>query len=377
MTVERINGVFNNQKVELVPIDLPGARTVRGKTYPIGFNIKAEGDDFSSVVEFFRNLGTSGTISKLLNDHGLVILQGLGFTSPKKYSQIVEAIFSTDYELFDQVGLLATREEVEDGVSTVGAQEDAKKHLGKLNAHQEFSRYLHYPAVLTFFSKRAPTLGGGESTTTHATELLDKVYEQFPEVVQTLFEKGATLSQTWGLESPKISWTHPLAFGRYLETGDSLEVQKQKAIKLANERVSNDVEFVDDNLVVHQNNKVVLQHPFNHNPIIFSSLPTYYAGYYNAKKSNLQPNGPGVVFGDGTPIPEDFLDYLFEQSIELEYTHKFVDGDLILLDNYSVYHGRNPYVAGDREILASFWDKKDIVHPGVPESLPELFSEHI
>ncbi|CDK27785.1 unnamed protein product [Kuraishia capsulata CBS 1993] len=402
-SLPELTGVYNSKLVKLVKKPLKGSKLVRGKEYPIGLDLVVEsqdgtlsGLDIAEVNQFFQDLGESGTLLQLITEHGLVIIQNLNSTDPEHYSQIVNSFFKAQqYHEFEQVGLLAVREKVKKAVSTVGNDDKLNKNLGKLSAHQEFSRYLDYPHVLTFFAEKAPKLGGGQSTTTHATELFDRVVNKFPEFIRDLYEKqGNHVSQKFsykvsGESKFKISWTDEGAFGKYItqeeKDSEDIEAMKAKAVRLANERVSKNVEFDEHHdLILHQTSDIVQIHPLTKNPIIFSSLPTYYGGYYKAKKgktedeiSQLTP--PPLSYGDGDLIPEKYLDYLFEQSQELEYTHDFADGDILFLDNFSVYHGRNPYTRGDRTILASFWEQKDSSRPKPykPQTLEELIKPSI
>ncbi|KAG7881109.1 hypothetical protein KL905_002025 [Ogataea polymorpha] len=385
----QISGVFNGARVSLVKKPLAKGRIVRGKEYPIAFDLVVEGSSSyqEAVNDFFEELSQKGVLLDLVKDHGLVIIQNLKSTNPEHYSQIVNRFFhSSDYQEFDQVGLLATRQKIDNAVSSVGNDDELGKNVNKLHAHQEFSRYLEYPHILTFFAQQASVLGGGESTTTHATELFDVVNSKYPEFIKDLYEKnGNHVYQKFSYEVStdskfKISWTDKGAFGRYITDEDlktkNLESMKVKAIKLAHEKVSKNVEFDDNHdLIVHQQTSIVNIHPHTGLPIIFSSLPTYYSGYYQAKLRGEKATLPPLRYGNGDPIPENYLDYLFEQSVKLEYSHRFEDGDLLFLDNFAVYHGRNPYTAGDRKILASFWEPStDRRKPYRPSDFTELFA---
>ena len=60
-------------------------------------------------------------------------------------------------------------------------------------------------------------------------------------------------------------------------------------------------------------------------------------------------------YGDGSPIPREYLDKLIE-VIDKEAIPLLLDeGDLLLVDNFQVSHGREPW-EGDRLILVSMWE---------------------
>lgn len=61
------------------------------------------------------------------------------------------------------------------------------------------------------------------------------------------------------------------------------------------------------------------------------------------------------VYGDGTPIPREYLEKLANISEDLEINLSLEEGDLLLVDNFQVSHGRKPW-KGERRILVSMWE---------------------
>ena len=56
------------------------------------------------------------------------------------------------------------------------------------------------------------------------------------------------------------------------------------------------------------------------------------------------------------PIPEEYLHRNCEISKDIMVVVKTQPGDLALVDNYQVMHGRAPWSKADRKILVSMWD---------------------
>ena len=57
-----------------------------------------------------------------------------------------------------------------------------------------------------------------------------------------------------------------------------------------------------------------------------------------------------ATFGDDSPIPHSYLDRVTSALQSLSMTVQWEPGDLIVLDNLAVLHGRLPY-RGKREVF--------------------------
>ena len=84
-------------------------------------------------------------------------------------------------------------------------------------------------------------------------------------------------------------------------------------------------------------------------------LPDGSESFYNqvlAAHLGWKPVGPDkespLTFGTGDPIPEECLDALVEIANELALPLDWQDGDVALVDNHRVMHGRNPF-SGSRK----------------------------
>jgi len=55
-----------------------------------------------------------------------------------------------------------------------------------------------------------------------------------------------------------------------------------------------------------------------------------------------------IIFGYNSPIPKDGLNLITQLSEDFTYDLDWQDGDVVLIDNYRVMHGRRPY-KGDRK----------------------------
>lgn len=51
----------------------------------------------------------------------------------------------------------------------------------------------------------------------------------------------------------------------------------------------------------------------------------------------------GVVFSDGTPLPDDILQDLVVYMTENQCAYKWTPGKFVIVDNSVAYHSRQPF----------------------------------
>lgn len=310
-----------------------------------------------------RDLSQRGITTELLNKHGGVILRGQPDASAHAMSVLVHAAEEgRGHFPYDQLGLAGSRT-VHD--KEVFSASEAPPTLW-IYQHNEYSRYTKFPSNIHFFCHH-PAIEGGESPFAHSAELFDRMNEEMPEFVKEITEKGLISPDIYrapGKEAKNFifTWAGPLAFGRDIKEGDSMETKKAKAEIQAARLTPHFWWRDDDQLEVHQHVPAVRRHPATGKPVWFNSL----AGRYGTAMDRGATNPPYVgddgmafppsTFRDGSVIPKKYLHRMWELSQEIAVLVKTQAGDLALVDNYQVSHGRAPWFKGDRKILVSMWD---------------------
>lgn len=364
-----ILGKYDNYSFKFTQLRVPNARKVNGLDYPFALKLEYHSNDpkaentaelHKEFAQFVYELSSSyDTFKKLVRKYGAVAIKGFNSTDPNDFSLFVRNLSKgSDLEEFKQNGIAHPRENIaKGGVTTVNRSTGFRR----LYAHQELCRFKTYPSILTFFAK-SPSKEGGEETLTNATELYNVVKAKYPEFIDAMAEKGIYLTQTWPLgkklaDGMVYSWKSPHSFGRLIKEGDDLETQKKKAGEICTKYVSEDFEWTKDGgMKINEHTKPIRIDPYTKQPIIFGSLPSYYQKY-KWDLENIGPNvPPAVTYDDGDQIPLKYLNFLLDQSIELAFNYSFEAGDIVLVDNYTSYHGRTKYGNQHREILACFLD---------------------
>lgn len=342
--------------VGIEKLELPNKRFFNGNEFPVAYKLTDNSND-NEILEFLEKIAKEGFFKKQLKQHGCVVIRNPGKNDPEVMSKFIKAIGeNSGNELFIQNGSTATRREITNILSTANEGPSERP----IYQHNEFSRFIKYPTTL-FFVCSNYNGEGGETPIVHGGELFNAVNEKAPEFTKELSKKGLYMEQIWPLKSDnKTNWAYKFCFGRNIDPNDNdFEHQKKSALELAKEIASPHSEFIgesNDLLIRQYTNPIRLYETEKGEafPCFFNSIATFYAnvkhkiGEYDKTKS--------ICYNDNTVIETKYLDLVLQKSIELAYNHSWEEGDIAIVDNYQVSHGRCPWNE-ERTILVSMWDE--------------------
>ncbi|SCU82819.1 LAFA_0D00232g1_1 [Lachancea sp. 'fantastica'] len=347
---------------ELIRLDLPNSRIVNGNQFPAAFSLEASESFKQSpgkMTKYLQEVARTGFFNELLATHGAIVIRNTNTTDPQVISRYINAIgVGSGDEFFEQQGSTATRTRVTDLLST--ANEGPSSTY--IHQHNEFSRFKRYPGKLFFVcTKYGPQTKGGQTPIVHGAEFFNYLDSIAPKLVNNLASKGLYYAQVWAnVTTTRTSWHDLFCFGREISKNDSLSVAKQKAERSVRANVSDDFEWVDgDDLLVHQHTEPVKlfvnSYTGQSHPTFFNSLATY---FHQWKSKSYNTPTAQLKYDDGEPIDEKQLELLLKGSINFSYEHQWQEGDIAIIDNWQVSHGRCPWEGGPRNILVSMWISK-------------------
>lgn len=212
--------------------------------------------------------------------------------------------------------------------------------------HNEFSYAMSWPMRICFFCLEAP-LAGGE------TPIADcrKVYQFLdPRIRDRFIEKKVMYARNYG---SKIDLSWQTAF----QTTDRAEVERYCR------DAPIDFEWLDgDRLRTRQVRESVATHPRTREVVWFNQAHLFHLSNLEQDvRESLQATFDAeelprnAYYGDGSAIPDPELDEVREAFRKATVLFPWQHGDLLLLDNMLVAHGRTPYT-GNRKILVAMAD---------------------
>jgi alpha-ketoglutarate-dependent taurine dioxygenase len=326
---------------------------------PLALRPSNHGDatpDLDSVAETIKTLQSqNGLLTKKLAQHGTLLFRGLPIYDAQDFSKFAHAFGYSPHEI---IGIVVDRPLLAPNVAPAN---EAPKDVLIYN-HNESPQVPHAPEYIFFYSHKAPSKGG-ETPISSSLELFHRAKEQIPEFIDTLAQKGILSKVTYKVGKQYAGGsTLKQAFGKEVQEGDDAATQRAKIeaqIKRYGRGDHTTWQWSEDGetLVLTHHLPAIRTQPHTNLPTLFTGLAAYYKNFVhneNASRKNVTQQ----VYGDGSPIPEKYLQKLAEITDEIRVLHKWERGDVLVYDNVIAQHGRQPWEGEqeDRVVFASLWD---------------------
>ncbi len=274
-------------------------------------------------------------LERELLKHGAILFRGFNVKSVLEFESFAQVISP---DLFDEYGDLPRTGE---GGKVYGSTPYPPEKA--ILFHNESSHLHQWPLKIWFFCVQAAQQGG-------ETPIIDcrKAYKIInPKLRERLAQKQLMYVRHY-TKSLDVSWQN------FFRTNDKLVVEnycRQARI---------DFEWYDDNsLITRQVRPALAVHPKTSESVFFNQIQLHHIAYLDVKvrESLLSIFGNkqlprNVYYGDGTPIEDSVIAEINEVYRQSQTSFFWEQGDILMLDNMLIAHGRNPYV-GFRKIVVA------------------------
>ncbi|MEO0955924.1 MAG: TauD/TfdA family dioxygenase [Pseudomonadota bacterium] len=275
-------------------------------------------------------------INAALASTGTVLFRGFDVPSPQQFDAAINAYDEDGFSYAESLSN-AVRENVTPRVFTANeAPPDVEIFL-----HHEMAQTPIYPEKLFFYCEISPERGGATPVCRS-----DIVMEQ----IETNHPVLASKFETLGLR-----YTHTMPNAPDPESGqgrswrDTLSVNSETEAEARLSKLGYDWRWLDDgNLRVTSPVLDAVKTLPDGRKVFFNQLIAAFRGWSDARND---PN-KSTTFGNGEPIDPENMQTIIEISDRVTFDLHWQAGDVALLDNYQVMHGRRPY-EGKRRVLAS------------------------
>lgn len=311
---------------------------------PLVVRPAVHGVNLASWAETNREL-----ISQRLARHGGLLFRGFEIPRVEEFEQIIRSISG---DLLEYKERSSPRHAVSGKIYT--STDYPPEH--PIFLHNENSYQAAWPRRIFFYCAQASLEGG-------ATPIADvrKVYQRVdPEVRDRFLARRWMVMRNYG-DGFGLPWQ------TVFQTGDKAEVEahcQSSGIQL---------EWKDgDRLRTRAVRNAVARHPDTGDPCWFNHATFFHVSTLTpALRASLlgeleeEDLPTNTYYGDGSPIEPDVLDHLRSCYQAETISFPWQVGDLLMLDNMMVAHGRAPF-KGERKVLVG------MSHPTTWNDVPPL-----
>lgn len=307
---------------------IPEQQTHHGIAFPAV--VSGSGD----LAAFISN--HKSEIAEALATTGTVLFRGFEVPSPQEFDAAVNAYGEDGFSYAESLSN-AVRVNVTPRVFTANeAPPDVEIFL-----HHEMAQTPIFPEKLFFYCEISPERGGATPVCRS-----DIVMEQIEATRPDLAEKFSTLG---------LRYTHTMPNAPDPESGqgrswrDTLSVADEAEAEARLTKLGYEWQWLEGgNLRVTSPVLDAVKTLEDGRKVFFNQLIAAFRGWSDARND---PN-KSITFGNGDPIDLDDMKTIIEIADEVTFDLQWQAGDVALLDNFQVMHGRRPF-EGKRRVLAS------------------------
>lgn len=276
---------------------------------------------------------------QLLDDlaqHGAVLLRGFPVSNHDDFDAVVRAFDLRNFTYSDSLSNAVRVNRTERVFTANEAPPSVAIYL-----HHEMAQTPVYPSRLFFFCEHAPE-ADGETPLCRSDVLLERLAKERPAFVDACERLGVRYSNVMpGEDDPESgqgrSWRSTLGTGERREAEAKLNA------------LGYQYEWADDDTLRATTPVLPIVRTLKDGRrVFFNQLIAAFCGWQDRRNDPRK----AIRFGDDSPIPVEDMQCAIDLAEDLTFDLAWQSGDVALVDNFLVMHGRRPYT-GTRRVLAS------------------------
>lgn len=267
-----------------------------------------------------------------LSSHGAILFRGFPVDGALDFDGFIRAFGLASFTYEESLSNAVRVNKTELVFTANEAPPDVSIYL-----HHEMAQTPLYPSKLFFCCEKAPA-SDGETPLCRSDVLLQRLEEADAEFVAACERLGVRYSNV-------MPGSEDMKSGQGRSWKSTLHVDSKEAAEKRLSALGYDFEWQpDDSLRATTPVMPAIRNLVDGRRVFFNQLIAAFRGW--------KERGKSIRFGDDSPIPSASMETTSRLADELSYDLAWQKGDVALLDNFLVMHGRRPF-QGERRVLAS------------------------
>lgn len=307
------------------------------EAFPLIYAVQAAAGDNKSLdaVAAWVQVNLS-ELKKKLTEHGAILFRGFPVVTDHDFDAFIRLFGMQNFTYTDSLSNAVRRNRTERVFTANEAPPDIAIYL-----HHEMAQTPVYPEALFFFCEQAAAKGGA-TPLCRSDVLLENMEEELPAFVEACEQKGVKYTNTMPDEED-------LQSGQGRSWRSTLNASDKSAAEAKLQSLGYQWQWLPgDDLRVTTPVLPAVRKLDDGRRVFFNQLIAAFQGWQD--KRNVAQKS--ICFGDGSVIDTKAMARVIELAENYSFDLDWQTGDVALVDNSLVMHGRRPF-QGERRVLAS------------------------
>ena len=325
----------SNDSVSMIDIVTVEGQQFHPQAFPLVYAMPVgSGTDQNAVSAWVKT--NLGRLKQELAVHGAILFRGFPVVSDLDFDAFIQYFDLKNFTYTDSLSNAVRRNRTE----RVFTANEAPPTIG-IYLHHEMAQTPVYPSGLFFFCEQAAAAGGA-TPLCRSDVLLQRMEAQLPAFVQACEERGVKYTNT-------MPDQEDLQSGQGRSWRSTLNATDRASAERKLQSLGYHWQWLpDDNLRVTTPILSAVRTLDDGRRVFFNQLIAAFQGWQD--KRNVAQKS--ICFGDGSAIDPQAMATVIQLAEDLSFDLAWQNGDVALVDNALVMHGRRPF-EGERRVLAS------------------------
>jgi alpha-ketoglutarate-dependent taurine dioxygenase len=299
--------------------------------------VYASENSLSTLTQVHEWLGENKErLLEQLSRHGAILFRGLPVNSDSDFDSVIQSFGLKNFTYAESLSNAVRRNRTERVFTANEAPASVSIFL-----HHEMAQTPVYPSKLFFYCEQAAH-SGGATPLCRSDILLQELTKQAPEFVAACLKLGVRYSNVM----PNID---DLESGQGRSWRSTLSTDDKSAAEDKLRKLGYQWEWLEqDSLRVTTAVLPAVRETDNGRQVFFNQLIAAFRGWKDTRNATEK----SIRFGDDSAISTQAMAKAIHIGDELSFDIPWQSGDVALVDNFLVMHGRRPF-EGQRRVLAS------------------------